>query len=222
MNLFLDSADARSWTLPAGCPAMAGVTTNPTLVHQAGRPVSLPGYLALVSDAIAAQVPHLMLQLPTPDVDEGLAWLDALVDAAGSAALQLTFKLPCQADWAPLLQAVQGRGQSTLLTGLSNPVQLLWAQQMRADYVAPYLGRLLTDGRDAWALMEACVAVQRAPGPKLLAASVKTADAFARLLALGADAVTVRPEFVTGLASDPLTRAAITQFETDRKASLKG
>ena len=42
------------------------------------------------------------------------------------------------------------------------------------------------------------------------------------VLALGADAVTVRPEFVTGLASDPLTRAAITQFETDRKASLKG
>jgi transaldolase len=41
MKFYLDSADARQWALPAGCPQVQGVTTNPTLVMQAGLPVSL-------------------------------------------------------------------------------------------------------------------------------------------------------------------------------------
>ena len=51
MKLYLDSADARQWAVPAGCPPVQGVTTNPTLVMQAGLPVSLPGYLQLVAQA---------------------------------------------------------------------------------------------------------------------------------------------------------------------------
>ena len=51
MKFYLDSADARQWALPAGCPPVQGVTTNPTLVMQAGLPVSLPGYLQLVAQA---------------------------------------------------------------------------------------------------------------------------------------------------------------------------
>jgi transaldolase/fructose-6-phosphate aldolase 1 len=54
----------------------------------------------------------------------------------------------------------------------------------------------------------------------LLAASIKSAEVFSELLALGAHAVTVRPEFLAGLAQDPLTQAAIAQFEADRRASL--
>ena len=220
MKLYLDSADAQQWVLPAGCPPAQGVTTNPTLVLQAGLPVSLPGYLQLVRQAGEARMPELMLQLPRADVGEAAQWLEVLLPAAVQARLRLTLKLPCHPDWQPVLREVQAWGVPTLLTGLSNPIQLLWAQSQGANYVAPYVGRLQADGRDVWALIEACVAVQ-ADGLQLLAASIKSADVLARLMALGAHAVTVRPEFAAGLATDPLTLAAMTQFERDIATSEK-
>ena len=220
MKLYLDSAEAQQWVLPAGCPPVQGVTTNPTLVLQAGLPVSLPGYLQLVRQAGEARMPELMLQLPRADVGEAAQWLEVLLPAAVQARLRLTLKLPCHPNWQPVLREVQAWGVPTLLTGLSNPIQLLWAQSQGANYVAPYVGRLQADGRDVWALIEACVAVQ-AGGLQLLAASIKSADVLARLMALGAHAVTVRPEFAAGLATDPLTLAAMAQFDRDIATSEK-
>ena len=225
MKFYLDSADARQWALPAGCPPVQGVTTNPTLVMQAGLPVSLAGYLKLVAQAGEARIPELMLQLPRADVGEAAQWLEVLLPAAVQARVRLTIKLPCHPDWQPVLREVQAWGVPTLLTGLSNPVQLLWAQSLNVAFVAPYVGRLATDGRDVWALMQACVVAQNSAmahpktGPKLLAASIKSADVLSRLIAAGAHAVTVRPEFAAGLATDPLTLTAMAQFDRDVETS---
>ena len=218
MKFYLDSADAAQWSLPAGCPPVVGVTTNPTLVMQAGLPVSLPGYLRLVAQAGEHRLGELMLQLPRADVGEAAQWLEALLPAALQARVRLSIKLPCHPDWQPVLREAQAWGVPTLLTGLSNPVQLLWARAQGASYVAPYVGRLQADGRDVWALLRACVAVQ-GEGTQLLAASIKSADVLAQLIALGAHAVTVRPEFAASLATDPLTLAAMAQFDADIESS---
>lgn len=218
MKFYLDSADARQWRLPAGCPAVQGVTTNPTLVMQAGLPVSLQGYLQLVAQAGEHRLGELMLQLPRADVGEAAQWLETLLPAALQARVRLTIKLPCHPDWQAVLREVQAWGVPTLLTGLSNPVQLLWARAQGASYVAPYVGRLQADGRDVWALLRACVALQ-ADGVQLLAASIKSADVLAQLIALGAHAVTVRPDFAASLATDPLTLSAMAQFDADTLSS---
>jgi transaldolase len=84
--------------------------------------------------------------------------------------------------------------------------------------VAPYVGRLQADGRDIWSLMKACVSVQQ-QGPQLLAASIKSADVLSQLMALGAAAATVRPDFAASLATDPLTLAAMAQFDADVHSS---
>ncbi len=214
MKFYLDSAEAAQWTLPAGCPPVQGVTTNPTLVMQAGLPVSLQGYLRLVPQAGAQRFAELMLQLPRADVVEAAQWLETLLPAALQARVRLTIKLPCHPDWQSVLREVQAWGVSTLLTGLSNPMQLLWARAQGASYVAPYVGRLQSDGRDVWSLLRACVAVQ-GDGPRLLAASIKSADVLAQLIASGAHAVTVRPEFAASLVTDPLTLSAMAQFDDD-------
>lgn len=54
---------------------------------------------------------------------------------------------------------------------------------------------------------------------QLLAASIKSADVLSRLIAVGAHAVTVRPEFASSLASDALTLAAMAQFDQDVQTS---
>jgi transaldolase len=194
------------------------VTTNPTLVFQAGLPVTLPTYLHLLQAAADHGMAELMLQLPSPDAQQATEWQAALQAKAAALKVALTIKLPCHPDWLPCITAMQAAQQPVLLTGLSNPVQLLWAQSLKAAYVAPYIGRLATDGRDVWALMEACVAVQ-ANGPALLAASIKSPDVLAKLIACGAAAATLPPASLVAWAGDALTNSAMAQFERDIAAS---
>lgn len=227
VDIFLDSADINQWALPVGCPPVAGVTTNPSLVFQAGLSVTLGTYERLVDAASAHGMPHLMVQLPSADVAQAQVWVGALQARAAKAGVQLTIKLPCQAPWLACIQAVQSMQQPILLTGLSNAVQLLWAQSLGADNVAPYVGRLAADtangGRDVWALMEACVVAQNSAGvkagPKLLAASIKSPDVLSRLMALGAAAVTLPPASLIAWSQDAITDAAVAQFERDITAS---
>ncbi len=220
MKVFLDSAVAASWTLPAGCPPVQGVTTNPTLVMQANLPVTLATYTGLLHAASDAGLAELMLQLPRPDVLEALQWLEVLQTKAAETKVKLTIKLPCHPDWLPCIQAVQAQGQAILLTGLSNPVQLLWAQGLKSQYVAPYIGRLSADGRDVWPFMKASVAVQQAGGPALLAASIKSPEVLSQLIACGADAVTLPPASLVAWSADAVTTAAMTQFDRDVATSL--
>ena len=133
MKVFLDSAVAASWALPAGCPKAQGVTTNPTLVLQAGLPVTLATYTGLLQAVADVGLAELMLQLPRPDVSEALQWQTSLQRTAADAGVTLTIKLPCRPDWLDCIRAVQAQNQAVLLTGLSNPVQLLWAQGLKAN-----------------------------------------------------------------------------------------
>ena len=219
MKLYLDSAQVSDWVLPVGCPSVVGVTTNPSLVFQAGFPVTLATYLHLLQAAGEHGLAELMLQLPSSDPVQALQWLGPLREAAGTAQVRLTIKLPCHPDWLSCIEVVQQAGQAVLLTGLSNPVQLLWAQSLGVAYVAPYVGRLAADGRDGWALMDACVAVQ-GQGPVLLAASIKSPDVLARLLACGAGAVTLPPASLIAWSQDALTQTALEQFDRDVASSL--
>jgi transaldolase len=220
LKLYLDSAQVSAWTLPVGCPPVVGVTTNPSLVFQAGLPVTLATYVHLLQAAGDHGLAELMLQLPSNDPVQALQWLAPLRAAADKVQVRLTIKLPCHPDWLPCIEAVQQAGQAILLTGLSNPVQLLWAQSLGVAYVAPYVGRLAADGRDVWALMDACVAVQ-GQGPVLLAASIKSPDVLARLLACGAGAATLPPASLVAWSRDALTQTALNQFDRDVSASLR-
>jgi transaldolase len=218
MQLFLDTANPREWTLPPGCAPVAGVTTNPTLMLQAGLPLTLASYQGLVEHALGSKLPALMLQLPDSSPTQALAWAKALTPP--SDALQLTFKLPCHPDWQACHGALKRNGYATLFTGVANPMQLLWAQAQGANWLAPYLSRMDADGRSAQHFIEACCAVQYDNGPKLMAASVKTADMFAALIAAGAQAVTVKPAFAASMVQDPMTNVAMAQFALDTAASL--
>ena len=198
---------------------MQGITTNPTLVLQAGLPVTLATYTDLLHKVADAGLAELMLQLPRADATEALRWLEPLQRTALDVGVTLTIKLPCHPDWLDCMEAVKSQGQAILLTGLSNPVQLLWAKACGARYVAPYIGRLVADGRDVWPLMQACVAQQN-EGPALLAASIKSPEVLTRLMACGAAGVTLPPASLIAWSHDTLTDAAMAQFERDVQASL--
>ncbi len=220
MKLYLDTADSAEWRLPVGCPRIDGVTTNPSLVHAAGLPVNLNSYHDLIARVADARIGELMLQLPDPSPAVVDVWVQSLLSRAGEFSVRLTIKLPCHRDWQGAIDIVKRSQASFLLTGVSNPIQLIWATQCGAHYVAPYIGRLQAAGREPWHFLQACVVLQ-AGGPRLLAASIKSADVLSRLIALGAYGATVRPEFAASLSTDVITDAALEQFDADAKASLQ-
>jgi transaldolase len=180
--------------------------------------VNLATYLKLTQAAADHGMPELMLQMPSPDPVQALQWLAALRPVAEAGRVHLTFKLPCHLDWLGAIRALQQEGQSILLTALASPVQLLWAQSLKVDFVAPYVGRLAAEGRDVWSLVQACVQVQndtQVIGPALLAASIKTPDVLMKLLAMGAAAVTLPPASLAVWSQDAQTNLAMDQFAQD-------
>ena len=106
-----------------------------------------------------------------------------------------------------------------LLTGLSNPIQLLWARSVGADFVAPYLGRIEAKGQNPWPLVEACVRLQES-GVKLVAASIRDTETLTRLLALGSYSATLQPSFIEARILDAVTLEAIDQFNDDISHSM--
>jgi transaldolase len=220
MRIYLDTADPTLWALPEGCPALHGVTTNPTLVHRAGFPVTLETYLYLVDQAGVRRIPELMLQAPRPDPEEISAWLEKLLPAAAIGRTRLVVKVPCHPGWTAVIQRLREMDVPILLTGLSNPIQLLWARSVGADYVAPYLGRIEAKGQDPWPLIGACVRLQES-GVKLVAASIRNTETLTRLLSLGSYSVTLQPGFIAERVLDAVTLEAIDQFNDDITRSLQ-
>lgn len=219
-RLFLDSADPALWRLQPGSPPIRGITTNPSLIRQAGQSVSLSTYLKLVEAAAGTPVDELMLQVPWPDPEAFDPWLAPLRSKAEETGIRLTLKVPCHPAWTPVIRRLKDQGVAVLLTGLSNPVQLLWAQALGVEAVAPYVGRIAETGRNPWPLLRACATLQQR-GLKLLAASIRDLDTLARLIALGSDAVTLKPDFLRLHVEDDLTRSALAQFDRDVIESLE-
>jgi hypothetical protein len=91
-----------------------------------------------------------VLQWPSLDPLRAQQWLAQSQPAAAQAQVRLTIKLPCQLDWLPCICAVQPAEQAVLLMGLSNPVQLLWAQSLGVACIAPHVGRLTATPLPAW------------------------------------------------------------------------
>jgi len=211
MQIYLDTARPSDWSPRPGWPHIAGATTNPTLVRQAGLQTRLTDLQTLVEAAAERKLPALMLQLPNPEPTQVLDWAEALLDTS-AGRVELTFKLPCEPTWQAALKALKKLPAQVLLTALANPVQLLWARDHGADYVAPYLGRLAEAGRDVWPLVEACIAIQKNGGPALLAASIRSAEVLNGLIARGAAAATVNPSLLDALARDEFTDAAVAGF----------
>ena len=111
MKIYLDSAQTGSWKLPAGCPAVRGVTTNPSLVYQAGLPVNLPTYLDLLRAAADHGFAELMLQLPSSELALAESWLGSLRELSQRLSVQLTVKLPCAPTGRPASDGSRPKGR---------------------------------------------------------------------------------------------------------------
>lgn len=217
-RLYIDSAAPAEWRAATEAALVCRATCNPLLMQAAGWPVTLATAAELVHQAEAVGLEELHLQAwPSAPGD----WLTVALQLAGLSP-RVVVKLPAVPDALRAAQVLKRRGTRVLITAVSNPLHGLWAAEMGADFVAPYVGRLNEAGRDARALIDTLVALQNRQGPVVLAASVRDLTTLGRLVTQGVGAVTLRKALLDEALADPATLSAVAQFEAVRLGTSAG
>lgn len=217
-RLYIDSADPLEWADAMACGLVRRVTCNPLLMDAAGWPVNMNSVKDLWTQAQQMGLEELHLQ----------AWPDELGDwrpvaqEIANLSDRIVVKLPAVPAAMRAALALRQVGKRVLITAISNPLQGLWAQEVGAQFVAPYVGRLNEAGRDAHALIDSLVALQQGGGATVLAASVRDLSTLGRLITQGVGAVTLRKDLLDEALGDDATLNAVTQFEAVRQGWPSG
>ena len=211
MDLYLDTADKDAWAdlMPTGL--FRGITTNPLLAYRAGLTYPAINWTDMAHRArdLGAQELHAQVYGP---VETYLDWAGSLYEAGATAGLRTVVKIPMTPDALKTVPAVRALGGPILLTAVYDPKQVIVAKALRADFVAPYFGRMIEAGLPAFDHLSKMRAIA-GETPRILVASLRTSDQMVSLAALGLDCFTLSPDIARGLLSDPMTEQAATAFE---------
>lgn len=209
-DMFIDSA-AEDEILPLlETGIFSGVTTNPTLLQQAG--ITLSTLPTLVDTVRRAGAQTVFAQTWGRTHRELADHAGRLRELCGDVAI----KVPATVAGLSLVRELKDEGVSTLLTGVYKREQIIPAIQSGADWVAPYVGRMTDHGRDG---VEQTIAMQRvldatSSATRLLVASIRSAEEVGTMAEAGVDGFTLRPARWRELIDDGLTAEALEVFET--------
>ncbi|NRB00181.1 MAG: hypothetical protein HRU32_10225 [Rhodobacteraceae bacterium] len=214
MHLYIDTADTAVWDdlMPTGL--FTGITTNPLLAQRAG--LSYPdidwGALARHAADLGAQELHGQVYGP---VESYVDWAGDLYEAGRAAGLRTVVKIPLSEAAIRVTPSISDLGGPILMTAAYDAKQMFVATALGADYIAPYFGRMLEKGLPAYEALAQMKAIgtSAASAPRILVASLRTAEQMARLAAEGQDCFTIGPALARDLLSDPNTLAAVEEFE---------
>lgn len=212
MQIFIDSADTDELATLAATGLVDGVTTNPSLIAKAGKPI-FPT-LKTICDIV-----------PGPVSAEAVA-----ADAAGmvaegrklmEVAPNIVVKLPLTMEGLKACRTLTADGAQTNVTLCFSAVQALLAAKAGATFISPFLGRLDDGGQDGMDLIREIRAIYDNYGfdTQILAASIRTPAHVRDAALIGADCATIPPAVFRALYKHVLTDAGLEAFLKDWKAS---
>lgn len=214
MALFVDSAHlADVAQVCATCP-VAGVTTNPSLLLAARERGQEAGDLDVLRELLARCEGPIFMQ-PVAESAEGFrAGAERYIAVAPARVVP---KLPMTAAGVEAVLALRRAGARVAFTAVYSPAQAYCAAVADAGWLIPYFSRLRHAGIDPCqriAEMASVLASQHAP-PRILAASVKSAEDVVEAALAGAHDISASPEVIRALVEHPLTLAAAARFAED-------
>jgi len=104
-------------------------------------------------------------------------------------------------------------GAKILMTACYEPKQMITACALKADYVAPYFGRMMDAGLDAMANMKIIEKIARKNKCIPVIASLRNAKQILEIAEIGHDCFTISPEVARDLFNSKLTDGAAIAFE---------
>lgn len=212
IELYLDTVDAKQIYRFNACLPIKGVTTNPTILANAG--IGVNQALSEIIQIIGHEARfHVQVVSETVDeiVDEAVK-IDAL-------PYDLVVKIPASEQGLSAIKRLKKNNIKVLATAIYSTQQGFFAALCGADYLAPYVNRIDTMGNNGLKVVADLQQLidQQGLDCKLLPASFKNSKQVIDVMKLGVRAITLPVEIATQMVSHPALDSAIGQFNQDWK-----
>jgi transaldolase len=210
MKFFVDTADVAEIRELAATGLLDGVTTNPSLIMKAGRPIR--DVIKEICDSVEGDV---SAEVAAIDFDGMMSEGKKLAEIAKNVAV----KVPLTWDGLKACRALRQLGHRVNVTLCFSANQALLAAKAGATYISPFIGRLDDISLDGMQLIEEIRAIYDNYDfdTKILAASIRTPNHVKLAALAGADVATVPAAVLKSLVKHPLTDKGLESFVADWK-----
>jgi transaldolase len=208
VKFFVDTADTAEIAELAATGLLDGVTTNPSLIHKAGRDfIEVTREICgLVDGPVSAEVVAL-------DHEEMMREAEILRKIADNVCV----KVPLTIDGLKTCRKLTSDGTMVNVTLCFSAAQALLAAKAGATFVSPFVGRHDDNGFDGMALIADIRLIydNYAYPTEILVASVRHGIHVLEAAKIGADVMTAPSAVIRGLFKHVLTDKGIEGFLAD-------
>jgi TalC/MipB family fructose-6-phosphate aldolase len=214
MALYIDSAFLNDIMNVAQTVPLAGVTTNPSILlaaRERGQDLSPRGVLEALLRSTDGSI---FMQPGASDEEEMHAEALAYVQTAPDRVIP---KIPMTHTGMRVARRLKQQQLRIAFTAVASVAQAYSAAMAEADFIIPYYGRLERSGIDAServSVMADLLHNARLP-TRILVASIKSPEDAANALMAGVHDLTVTPQVLIKMITDPLTEEAVERFTQD-------
>jgi transaldolase len=209
MKFFIDTADLAAIAEIKSLGMCDGVTTNPSLMAQAGRR-DTDALLREICDLVAGPVSGEVTAIDA----EGM-----IAEGQRLAAISehMVVKIPTTYAGLQAIAALSGQGIPVNATLVFSPSQALLVAKAGAAYCSPFVGRLDDVSHDGMDLIEQIVTIYAnyEYATEVLVASVRHPNHVVEAAMMGADIATIPPKVIKQLVQHPLTDKGLAAFLAD-------
>ena len=208
MKFFIDSADVAEIKELASTGFVDGVTTNPSLIAKAGRPILdvIKEICGIVDGPVSAEVTATEYAAMMKEAQLFL-----------KLAENIAIKVPLTVDGLKTCKALSDDGIQVNVTLCFSAGQALLAAKAGAAFVSPFVGRLDDIGINGMELIADIVDIYANYDfeTEILVASVRGPQHVIDAARLGADVATLPPAVLRSLYNHPLTDTGLDAFIKD-------
>jgi transaldolase len=201
IKIFADGADLASMVALAGQPHIQGLTTNPTLMRQAG----ISDYKAFAADVLAA-IPDkpISFEVFADDTVEIVRQARLIASWGENVYVKIPVMTTNGESTNPVVTKLSAEGVKLNVTALMTPVQVQSVAEAIESgvpaIISVFAGRVADTGRDPVPLMTECVEViDDHADIELIWASPRELLNIFQADAIGCDIITVTPDLLKKL-----------------------
>lgn len=208
MKFFVDTADTAEIRDLAETGLLDGVTTNPSLIHKAGR-----DFVEVVREICSIVPGPVSAEVVALDHETMMKEAEVLRRVADNVAI----KVPLTIDGLKTCKALTGDGTMVNVTLCFSANQALLAAKAGASFISPFVGRHDDVGQDGMGLISDIRLIYDNYdfATEILVASVRHPIHVLESAKIGADVMTAPPAVIRQLFKHPLTDKGIEGFLAD-------